>query len=451
MESDGHTVWGAITALTSGIDGLTDEQLWRLGDDELLETMRVVEVQARRLFAASLRLVAEVDDRGISGGRGASSTAALVRQVMRIGPGDAAGRVAAADAVVDRVATSGERVPAALPATAAATRRGDVDPVQLRVILKVLRRLPTAVDANSRAHVEAFLAQQAVEFDATTLGRIGRRLVATLDPDGTLADDEAAVAARELSFHRDGEGMIVLRGRLDPEGSALLRTALDPFAGPRPAGDDEPDPRSPARRSADALIELARRALTAGDLPANGGVRPQLIVTIDLPTLQQELAKSRPGLLDWGGPVTVDSVRRIACDAQVIPVVLSGAGVPLDVGRAAYTVPTGIRRALLARDRGCAFPGCDRPPTWCDAHHITHWADQGPTSLANLVLLCGHHHRTVHHKGWQVRLAEGHPEFIPPPWIDPTRSPRRNRLHHLPEFPRVDDRRRHAAYATAYS
>ncbi len=356
---------------------------------------------------------------------------------MRIGPGEAAGRVAAADAIVDRVGTSGELLPAALPATAAAARQGNVDPVQLRVILGVLRRLPAAVDANTRAHVEAFLAQRVEEFDATTLGRIGRRLVATLDPDGTLADDEAAVTARELSFHRDAEGMIVIRGRLDPEGSALLRTALDPFAVPRPATDDEPDLRSPARRSADALIELARRALTAGDLPDNGGVRPQLMVTIDLPTLQRDLTKARPGLLDWGGPVTAESARRIACDAQIIPVVLSGAGVPLDVGRAAYTVPTGIRRALLARDRGCAFPGCDRPPTWCDAHHITHWADQGPTSLANLVLLCGHHHRTVHHRGWQVRLAEGHPEFIPPRWIDPTQTPRRNRLHHLPEFPRA--------------
>ncbi len=437
MEDRGHPVRAAITALRSGVDGLAAADLWQVDDDDLLEAMRVVEVQARRLYAASLRLVAEVDDRAISGGRGASCTAALVRQVTRIGPGEAAARVAAADAVIDRVGTSGQPVPAPLPATAAATRAGDINAAQLRVILGVLRRLPATVDAGTRAQVEGFLAEQAVEFDATTLGRIGRRLVATLDPDGALADDEAAVAARELTFHRDADGMIVLRGRLDPEGSALLRTALDPFAAPRPAADDEPDLRSPARRSADALIELARRALTAGKLPANGGVRPHLMVTIDLPTLQQELERARPGLLDWGGPVTAESVRRIACDAQIIPVVLSGAGVPLDVGRASYTVSTGIRRALLARDRGCAFPGCDRPPTWCDAHHITHWADHGPTSLANLVLLCGHHHRTIHHHGWQVRLAEGHPEFIPPPWVDPTQTPRRNRLHHLPEFPRA--------------
>ncbi len=427
----------AVTALRSGVDGLAAADLWQVGDDDLLEAMRVVEVQARRLFAASLRLVAEVDDRAISGGRGAASTAALVRQVMRIGPGEAVARVAAAEALIDRVGPAAQPVPAALPATAAAARDGDIDATQLRVILAVLRRLPATTDAGTRAHVEGFLAQQAVEFDATTLGRIGRRLVATLDPDGALADDEDAVAARELTFHRDADGMIVLRGRLDPEGSAVLRTALDPIAGPRPAGDDEPDPRSPARRSADALVELARRALITGELPTNGGQRPQLVVTVDLPTLQQQIAASRPGLLDWGGPVTAGTVRRIACDAQIIPVVLSGAGVPLDVGRATPTVPAGIRRALLVRDRGCAFPGCDRPPTWCDAHHITHWADHGPTSLANLVLLCGNHHRTIHHKGWQVRLAGGHPEFIPPPWVDPARAPRRNRLHHLPECPRV--------------
>jgi hypothetical protein len=92
---------------------------------------------------------------------------------------------------------------------------------------------------------------------------------------------------------------------------------------------------------------------------------------------------------------------------------------PLDVGRATRTIPPAIRRALILRDGGCAFPGCTRPPRWTDAHHIQHWADGGPTKLTNLVLLCGHHHDTIHHTPWTVRITHGHPEFHPPNTRDP--------------------------------
>jgi hypothetical protein len=120
-------------------------------------------------------------------------------------------------------------------------------------------------------------------------------------------------------------------------------------------------------------------------------------------------------------------VRRIACDAGVSRVITDPASVPLDVGRETRTVTVGQWGALVVRDRGCAFPGCIRPPEWCIAHHILHWADGGPTDLDNLVLLCGFHHRRVHHQGWDIRIAaDGHPEFIPPPWIDPNRTLRRN-------------------------
>ncbi|MDQ1465225.1 MAG: hypothetical protein QOC73_2166, partial [Actinomycetota bacterium] len=94
--------------------------------------------------------------------------------------------------------------------------------------------------------------------------------------------------------------------------------------------------------------------------------------------------------------------------------------------RTTRTIPTGIRRALTARDQGCAFPGCDRPPSWCDAHHRVHWADGGHTALCNLCLLCNHHHDTVHHDGWTITMTNGRPWFIPPPWIDPTQTPRQN-------------------------
>jgi hypothetical protein len=104
-----------------------------------------------------------------------------------------------------------------------------------------------------------------------------------------------------------------------------------------------------------------------------------------------------------------------------------------DVGRASYTVPAPMRRALIVRDKGCAFPGCDRPPSWCAAHHIVHWADGGATALHNLVLLCDAHHSLAHTEDWQIRIVDGHPEFIPPRWLDPHRKPLRNTMHHITE------------------
>ena len=93
----------------------------------------------------------------------------------------------------------------------------------------------------------------------------------------------------------------------------------------------------------------------------------------------------------------------------------NGASEPLDVGRASRTVSPAQRRALTIRDRGCVFPGCDRPPGWCDGHHIVHWADGGPTDLANLALLCHHHHKAIHEGGWSMaRAPDGSLEFTRP-------------------------------------
>jgi hypothetical protein len=144
-----------------------------------------------------------------------------------------------------------------------------------------------------------------------------------------------------------------------------------------------------------------------------------------LETLERRLGA--PGAtLDWSGPVSAATARRLACDARVIPVLLGSSGEPLDVGRASYPVTTAIWRALVARDGGCSFAGCDRPPEWTEAHHRIHWEDGGETSLQNCCLLCDHHHRVVHHHGWEVQLIDGVIHAVPPPWVDPDRVPRRN-------------------------
>ena len=116
----------------------------------------------------------------------------------------------------------------------------------------------------------------------------------------------------------------------------------------------------------------------------------------------------------------------------VVPVVLNGAGQPLDVGRRTRVIPEGLRRAVAARDRGCAHPGCDRTPSWCEIHHVTPWEHGGETKLANLVMLCRIHHREMHSSEWIVRIApDGLPEFFPPTWIDPQQRARRKPLPYL--------------------
>jgi 5-methylcytosine-specific restriction protein A len=121
----------------------------------------------------------------------------------------------------------------------------------------------------------------------------------------------------------------------------------------------------------------------------------------------------------------------LCCDAAVVPIVLNGVGQPLDVGRVARTIPDGLRRAVAARDRGCAHPGCGRPASWTECHHILPWEQGGETKLSNLVLLCPVHHRQIHFSDWTVRIQDGLPEFIPPKWIDYEQRPRRRALPHL--------------------
>ena len=196
-----------------------------------------------------------------------------------------------------------------------------------------------------------------------------------------------------------------------------IAAVLDAKARPLTADD----PRSAAQRQADALAEVCGFVLGHADLPATGGRRPQLNVLVRLEDLE---TRCRAAVLDFGGALTPGALRALACDAGVVPVVLGGQGQPLDVGRMTRTIPDGLRRAVAARGGGCEYPGCGRPPSWCEVHHVRAWQDGGETALGNLVMVCRAHHRLLHHSDWVVRLRDGLPEFVPPAWIDPHRRPR---------------------------
>jgi hypothetical protein len=263
--------------------------------------------------------------------------------------------------------------------------------------------------------------------DPADLRTAAQRLHLHLNPDGNLPDDKPS--RRELTFRRDAYGMDVIRGRLDAEGSATVQAALAPLMRARSAEDGIKDPRSPARRCADALVALSEQALSRGELPTVAGERPHVTVTMSLDDLQ---AGTGHGTLNTGAPISPETARRIACDASIIPIVLGSDGEPLDVGRATRMIPLGIRRAVVARDIGCVHLGCDAPAQRCEVHHVRHWANGGSTAVGNLVLLCPQHHWTIHHENWQITFQKGIPYVIPPSLIDPEQRPRRNTMHHLP-------------------
>ena len=158
-----------------------------------------------------------------------------------------------------------------------------------------------------------------------------------------------------------------------------------------------------------------------------GGERPHVTITMNWDAITGMISNAS---FDSGAMISPAQARKFLCDAQIIPMILGSKSEVLDVGRASRTFPAHLRRALVARDRGCAWPGCDRPPDWCDGHHINFWErDFGRTCLDNGCLLCRHHHTEIHKEEWVIRMAaDGLPEFIPPRWIDPQQKPRRNTL-----------------------
>jgi hypothetical protein len=123
-------------------------------------------------------------------------------------------------------------------------------------------------------------------------------------------------------------------------------------------------------------------------------------------------------------PISAATARRMACDAEILPLVLRGKSEPLDLGRGRRLFSAAQRLAMAARDRGCIWPGCPAPPSQCEAAHLTAWWKGGRTDLANGALFCPYHHRRFDTDGWELRAIDGIRHLIPPPWVDSARRPR---------------------------
>lgn len=226
-------------------------------------------------------------------------------------------------------------------------------------------------------------------------------------------------------------------------GAGTPACSREAAAGNIETGNDASDPRKPldepqptrAQNLLIGLVSACRIALAGDGLPASGGHRPQVMVTLNYRDLMQDLNKAgNAGHAVFSHQLSARSIRKLACDADIIPLVLGGEGQVLDVGRAKRLFPAYLRRALVARDKGCAFPDCTVPATWCEAHHIVPWASGGTTSLSDGVLVCSRHHHVLHEGKWTVESIHGIPWFRPPKYLDPGRSARRNSYWQVEEL-----------------
>ncbi|HET6652206.1 MAG TPA: DUF222 domain-containing protein, partial [Nocardioides sp.] len=406
------SVVASADAVLSGLD----EVIWAAKDAEALLAVTVeLERLRSHLAAVQARVAAEIAATDAAKTAGWVSAGDYLTHVSggRRGHGQRVLRTARG--------LCGDRA-----ATLTALAAGEVSPEHAEVIVTVIDRLP--VDPGLRDEAERVLLDQAAALNASELRKAGEHLLEVLDPDGTARADEQALDRLERSAHlgrfltlaEDGLGGVRVRGRGTVEDAAVIKTALHALAAPLPGTDPDcgqtgRDTRDHGARCWDALVDTCQRALEVdGLLPEDHGAKPRLTVTLSLDQLRAGLGAAT---LDTGDALSAAAVRRLACDAEIIPAVLGSVGEVLDVGRSQRLVTTAIWKALVLRDGHCRFPGCRRMPLACDAHHLQHWADGGETSLDNLVLLCRAHHTLLHATPWQARLnpIDRRPEFRPPP------------------------------------
>ena len=320
------------------------------------------------------------------------------------------------------------------PVLAAGMRDGTVTLAQAQVIRRALDALPARVDADAVALAEAKLVAYAEDFGPKELGRLGRRILDVVAPEiaehaeaDRLADLEAHAADKiRMTMRRQGDGTTRISALVSDAAATRFATYLEAFANPRldpgtlaegaPAAD--PLTRLPYPKRLGQAFAQFLEAIDPTRLPIHGGDATTVIVTIRVASLRAELGVADllggglvPGDDLTGDRITASDARRLACTAKILPAVLDGRSLPIDLGRAKRLFTPAQRKALLIRDQTCRAEGCD-PGTWCDAHHLDPWHTGGPTDLDNAVLLCSHHHHRIHDTGYRTdRLPNGDLRF----------------------------------------
>lgn len=417
----------AFARLVSVVDG---GGLDHLDDAGLLGFWQQLEELRNQLPVVEHRLIRDAQARDLASVYCTGRLSRLMTSMLRISGGEAARRVRAADQLGDRTSMLGEPVPPVRPALAAAQRAGEVNPEQVDIICRGLARVDrVGYDPATIAAGEASLTGHARAFGPADLQTCVNRFVDTLEPDGSRPEEELQADRRmvELRQLRDGSWRGELR--LTGAAGAKLQAVLGPLAKPRistgvtAAGRpvEELDPRTYPQRMHDALEDACDRLLRSGSLPDSGGTPATVIVTLNVNDL---INRTGCGTTSDGTRLSTAAVLRLAEQAEVIPAVLNDAGAVLALGRAKRIATKEQTLALYARDGGCSFPGCGQRPEWCERHHIIAWADDGPTDLTNLTLVCRYHHHQFWARGWTCRINDdGLPEWTPPRHVDRHQRP----------------------------
>lgn len=380
-------------------------------EDDLVEGLRLVgEVEAR---AAALRgvLLAELDRRGAARAAGHTGTDAWVASLTGTTRAEVAGNLRLAQALQDR-----------WHATRDAFATGLINQAQTRAVVRACRTLPEGLpEADRRAAEQGLVAKAVAGMDARGLRQAGRRMLEVVSracADRHEADQLAAEAARAeretyLSLGDNGDGTWSGRFTIPEVAGVMLRHALDRLTAPRRLSRDA-DGRPVVDASVDngldtlpfpermgrGLVELIEHLPTEGF----GGVAATLVLTMDLDRLREGLGSA---VLDGGARLGAGDVRRLACDAGLVPAVLGSRSEMLDLGERARLHSTAQRRAYHALYETCAVVGCERPVGWCEIHHRTWWSRGGRTDLDNGVPLCGYHHQRAHDDQFDLDCTPG--------------------------------------------
>ena len=397
-----------MDALTRGLDGLSQTPTWSMTPAEQAEVLVALRAQRARLAELELRVLVAADRNTVGAEAAATSTAVWLAEAT------GSTRAACVRDVRLAHALDGE-----FDGTRQALAAGTIDVERAGVVVHAVQALTEEheeLPAETRVAAEAHLLDLAARFDARTLARLGKRLFEVVCPEAADAAEGRILAREEerarrlayLTVHDNGDGTSEGRFRLPTLHAHLLRKALEALTSPRRLGEGRMDPGTgrPLPHSTllgHGLMELLERHLDLDTLPGAGGSPFTVVVTVALDALRAELGIAA---VETGHRISAGEVRRLACRAGFIPMVLGGASEPLDLGRERRLFTKYQRIALHHQYGGCAATNCDRPPAWTEAHHEHAWASGGRTDLAHGIPLCPpHHHMADHPDAWDMRRS----------------------------------------------
>ena len=427
------TAWADALPAFGIPDADLQSQLESMSATGLLTVNDTLARAERHLAAVRVRVAAEIANRstpelgrdGLAKQQGYRSPAALVAAASGGSTAEAARLIAVGVATASRQAFSGHRMPPRHPHIATAVSAGLLSVDAAALIITMLDRVAPRADPAQLVATERTLARRAPTLTLEQVHRLVAQAEAYLDTDGVGEREDALTADQSVRIRQEPSGMLRFTARLNPVTGALLKTAIETLVTARIRSNRDTDPTDSApasipRMQADALVAITEHALSCRET-----ITPLDLATIIIRINHTDLVTGAGAAFIDGihQPVSAGTVRRLAGQAGLIPLVLGGPSDVLDLGRTQrlFTIPQRI--ALAERDGGCAF--CGMTGSYAEAHHLRWWdRDTGPTDLDNGILLCRTDHQRIHNDGWTITTRDGAVWFTPPAHIDPTRTPR---------------------------